>query len=745
MKIQDIIGACRAGSERLVARVRGILSGPVEKGEQAGNGRGVGVQFVLYIVIIILINLVGLTLNFRCDLTRNDSFSLSDRSRDIVANLKENLKIRVLFSKDLPAQHTSIYRYLKDLLEEYDYYGNEYFSYEIVDDKDLEKVAADYGIRPVQSQEFENDQVKVRRTYMALVIRQSDVIEKLEAITDPTGLEYNITSLMEKMSGKIDGLLRLEQPIQVILYMDTALKELPIQDIDSLEEKVKAAVEKCNSENYDKLRLQVLDPSADKTAGISAQMYGVPKLNWKAGQDRTGKFIAAGDAYFGIVMKNENKVEIIDISVAPTLMGKNVITGLDKLEDRINNGVGSLVSANPRIGYISGQGEVDLDEQQSPQGGAVLKRILSDVYDIKQVSLEKEDIPADLGLIIVNGPRKEFTESELYKIDQFLMRGKSAIFFLDSFTEVSMGRQTQFMQQPLVLPVNTGLDPLLKSYGITVSKNIVLDSSCARGMAGGAVRDFYHVPVIRKAGFNQQSVITKFLKGLGFIKVSSVDADGETVKRLKLSRADLVSSSDESWQMTGKINLNPFLMSPPENKADMKKYTVALLLSGKFESHFKNKEIPIPEKKEKDDTAPVAKETFKVSKLDATVSSGVTNIIVVGSSEITRSGFLMNAKRIISSSAPGEDSQDRVFSNGFFIHSMVDVLLGNPYIPEMASKSLEYNPLEKTGDRMKIALKVLNIALVPIFIVAAGLFILKRRSQRKKRIQDRFSREAGHE
>lgn len=734
MKPKDVITTFKGWAGRAGSYLRGSEAGP-------GPERRRSVQLALYIVIIILINLVSMTLNFRCDLTRNHTFSLSQRSKDIVANLKENLKIKVLFSKDLPAQHTSIYRYLRDLLEEYDYYGNEYFSYEIVDEKELEKQAADYGIRPVQSQEYENDQVKVRRTYMALVIQQSDVVEKIEAITDPTGLEYRITSLIEKMSGKIDGLLRLKSPIQVLFFLDSSLKNLPIEGIDTLADKVKEAVEKCNAATYDKLRLQVIDPSVDKNAGISADLYGVTKLNWKAGIDRNGKAIPAGEAYLGIVLKNQNKSELIDLSVTPTLLGKNVIVGIDKLQDSINNAVGNLVSSNPRIGYITGHGEVELNDQQSPQGGAILKQVLSDVYEVKEVNLTRDEIPADLGLIIIDGPRKEFTEQELFKIDQFLMKGKGAIFFLDSFNEVSLGQQNMFQRQPIVLPVSTGLGPLLAFYGITVDTNIVLDTSCAKAPVGGTVKDIYYVPIIRKSGFNHESSITKYLKGAAFIKTSSVTVDAARVKALKLKREDLVSSSDESWQMTGEINFNPFLMAPPERKEDMRKFTLAAMVSGKFTSFFKGKDVPRGAPGQGKDK----KDTISVGKTDGTVQTGTTRIIVVGSSEITRSGFLMNSKRIVSSAMSEGDEQDRIFSNGFLIHSMADFLLGNSYIPEMSSKSLDYNPLDKTGDRTKIVLKALNIGGVPILVVLAGLFIWKRRMRRKKNIQERFSREVRHE
>ena len=82
---------------------------------------------------------------------------------------------------------------------------------------------------------------------------------------------------------------------------------------------------------------------------------------------------------------------------------------------------------------------MELNDQQSPQGGAILKQVLSDVYEIQEIDLAAGDIPADLGLMIINGPRKEYTDLEVYKIDQFLMKGKAAIFFLDSFNEINLG------------------------------------------------------------------------------------------------------------------------------------------------------------------------------------------------------------------------------------------------------------------------------------------------------------------
>jgi ABC-type uncharacterized transport system involved in gliding motility auxiliary subunit len=59
-------------------------------------------QFFLNITIIILLNIAAAAFTLRIDLTRSDTYSLSDRSKEIVSELDEKLKIKVFFSHDLP-------------------------------------------------------------------------------------------------------------------------------------------------------------------------------------------------------------------------------------------------------------------------------------------------------------------------------------------------------------------------------------------------------------------------------------------------------------------------------------------------------------------------------------------------------------------------------------------------------------------------------------------------------------------
>lgn len=684
-------------------------------------------QLLLNVILIVVINLTAAAFSIRFDLTSKDTYSLSDRSIETVSALNEKLKIKVFFSKDLPPEHAAVYRYLKDILEEYSFYGNRNFSYEIIDEDKLEAEAKDYGISPVQSREFANDQVKLRSVYMGVVIQHADLIEKIESLTSAAGLEYEITSRIEKMTGKIDRLLKLEKPVVMTLYLDEKVKDLPIDGIGKLEEVLKSAVAKSNLTNYGKIQFQTVDPSKSGSNGLDA-LYGISKLKWPALKSRSGKMIPAGEGFFGLVMEGNGRFARVDLDVAPTIMGTNIITGLQNIDDTINNGVGDLLSSSPKIGYVRGHGIPDLADKKTPEGAGLFAEILSDMYQLSEIDLKSDVIPADVKVLIINGPVEIFSDAEKYKIDQFLMEGKSVLLFVNSFMEVDSGGSSGFMgNQPLILPVNSGLEEMTAHYGIKVNKNVVLDKNCSKVNMGQMLQDYPLIPLIEKNGLNRDSVITKHINSALFVKTSSLEID-EKLKDKGVRASVLVSTSPQSWLMEGQMNFNPFFMAPPAG-IDMKSYPVAAVVSGKFESFFKGKDLPAEilaaDKKNLLST---------IHKLDSTVGSAESELIVVGTSEINSSGFLNSARRILSGG-----NGAGVYSNDILLHSMVDYLAGNSYVPEMKSKNLDFNPLVKTGDRARFFLKIINMGLVPLFVIFTGLIVWRRRIARRRLIELQFT------
>jgi ABC-type uncharacterized transport system involved in gliding motility auxiliary subunit len=93
------------------------------------------IKFLIYLIIVVLVNVAGITLFFRLDLTANKIYSISEASQKVISTLSEPLTIKVFFTKNLPAPHNNTERYIHDLLEEYSIYASRYFNYHFYDVK----------------------------------------------------------------------------------------------------------------------------------------------------------------------------------------------------------------------------------------------------------------------------------------------------------------------------------------------------------------------------------------------------------------------------------------------------------------------------------------------------------------------------------------------------------------------------------------------------------------------------------
>lgn len=677
-------------------------------------------QLIINIIIILMLNIAGASLVMRFDLTSAKTYSLSDKSRDLVGNLHERLKIKVFFSDNLPAEHSAVSRYLKDILQEYNFHGNSNFSYEIVPQDKLEKEAADYGIKPVQSREFDSDQIKVRNVYMGLVIQHADLIEKIEALTSPAGLEYEITSRIEKMTSKIDKLIKMKEPLILTLYLDPRLKKLPIEGIDKLEIIVKEAADLSNKNNYGKIKFQIINP-ADPDTKENPALYGIPGLRWKSLRTSSGELVKAGETSFGLVLSGEGRFSIIDINIVPTIFGSNAIAGIDSLDNKINTAVGDVLNTNREVAYVVGHGIPELRDERNPEGAALFNALLSGMYKLVEVDLAGDSIPSNIDVMIINGPVTEFSQEETYKIDQFLMQGKSLLYFANSFVEINPGQGQDFMgAQPMVIPVSSGLEDMFEHYGIRINKDVVLDLNCAKVNMGNVVSSYPLMPVIRKEGLNKENIATGHINSALFIKASSIESSlNDGVK--DLSYYELITTSPETWTMEGRVSFDPLSMTPP-GKGEMKSRAITALVAGKMESYFKDKSFETK----------IGGALSRDEGLDKTVGSGESRVLVVGSSEITTSAFIDYALK--SGSAKGGGA----YSNDVLLHGFVDFLAGNNYVPEMKGKSISFTPLDRTDDRTRFLLKVINMAMVPFFVVLSGFIVWKRRIARKKIIEKEF-------
>ncbi len=153
--------------------------------------------------ILLVINLISTQIFGRLDLTEGKIYTLSDGSKELVANLDDPLTVKAYFSENLPAPYNSNARYLRDQLDDYKAYSGGKFKYEFADpstEEGLEKEAQDFQIPPVQVNAVEKDRLEVKKVYMGLVFLYQDKHETIPVVQTIAGLEYEITSTIKHLT-----------------------------------------------------------------------------------------------------------------------------------------------------------------------------------------------------------------------------------------------------------------------------------------------------------------------------------------------------------------------------------------------------------------------------------------------------------------------------------------------------------------------------------------------------------------
>ena len=679
-------------------------------------------NYVFYFIILILLNVFASSYNLRFDLTDGGVYSLSDVSKRSVKNITEPLSVRVFFSEDLPAPYSNVRLYLKDILEEYKSAADNNFTFEFVDmSKDEGKnIARSYGIKPIEIRQLSGDEYKAKSAYMGMVFIHGDIIEKIPQVARLKGLEYLITTKITKMRGKVDVLSGSES-VKVTLYVSEKLKEFNINGLDKLETAVKEVADSAAKENSGKVEFSSVSSVDDQTIEMLVSKFGAPPLSWEDTRLPDGRRLTAGQGVIAVTLEYGEKKSVINLRVAQTPFGM-MLSGVEELDENVKSTIDSLISSNMVIGYVVTGATKNVQDEQN--GGGALLNLLSDMYEIQMVDLAQGAIPESISTVIINGPVLPLAPAELYAIDNYIMRGGNVLFFTDMFYEIPQNRQQQQMQQPPQFrPIMNGIPELLETYGVKVNHDYVMDmQSFVMQQPGVDPVNLYFAPEIFRENLNDGNPATKYLNFMLMVKASSIELDKQKLESKNIKSDVLVASSPESWLMSGEINLSPYGLEIPEKDA-MESYPLAVILDGKFESHF-------ADGKPEDSDKPKSSSLMIEKHLKESISN--SRIAVVSTSEIT-SGNLQN----INNSDP---RQLFVYNNALFLHNLVDYMSGFDDVPQMRSKGLESN-LKEVSETSKNVFKIINIAALPLLSIIMVLVIIRLRMMRRKKIERRYAKE----
>jgi ABC-type uncharacterized transport system involved in gliding motility auxiliary subunit len=471
------------------------------------------------------------------------------------------------------------------------------------------------------------------------------------------------------------------------------------------------------------------------------------QLKWPALSDD----VPEGDGLIGLVMEYDGKVRnipILRVMRIPIIGTQYQLQDLGQMESIINENVETLVDINEHVGYISDHGTMSI-AGYSPYGGQPpdalnnFSSLLSQNYTIKEVNIKEDAIPSSLKSLVIARPMEEFTDYELYQIDQALMRGTNLILFLDVLRQAQDTQQNMGNRLAELEAFDSGLEKLLDHYGVRIRKSVVCDESCCTQRispeTGGGEQPIYYAPIIRNENINHELPFLKEIKGLVTLKVSPLEMDEKKLSENSITSHLLISSSEESWEMRDRITLHPLLIRPPVSQDERESMPLAVLLEGEFSSYFDGK--PIPEKIiEQEDPEIEGEEEEEEDTVSEEKKPDPAPKQIEGTGDFIAKG--MPAKIFVMGS--GDMLQDNVLSkeenspNTLFVLNIIDMMNNREDIAVMRSKVQQLNPLSDTTPTMKSFIKIFNVAGLPCLVVLFGLFMILHRHARKRKIQTMF-------
>ncbi len=183
--------------------------------------------------IAIAANLVASQLFWRVDMTQDKIYTLSEPSRDLVANLEEPVTVKVFLSPDMPPPFHTLQQRVSDLLTEYEAAsgGNLTFEVQIVEDDEKENdTAKEHGCEKVAIGQETRNEVNIRAVYKCVAFVQGadqQVLRDLRVTGNmrSDNLEYHFTKALLNLgverSRKIAFLTGFGGPADMPGFIDT--------------------------------------------------------------------------------------------------------------------------------------------------------------------------------------------------------------------------------------------------------------------------------------------------------------------------------------------------------------------------------------------------------------------------------------------------------------------------------------------------------------------------------------------
>ena len=535
--------------------------------------------------------------------------------------------------------------------------------------------------------------------------------------------KYTLSDNSKKILSQVDDILTIK------VYLEG---ELPT-GFQMLSSSINDFLINCKNENS-QIQFEFINPNDNNESKkqeiftqLQSQGLFPTDLTIKKTSETSRKIIFPGAImYFKEKRESVNLLEN-NFSLSPQ---ENINNSIENVEFHLISTINKILNnRKDNIAFLKGNGELlstqtfDITNSVNNDNNNLNYYYNVEEFDLKKFEFDSINNQPDISLqlknlnrykvIIIAKPTIPFNKLDKFLIDQYIMNGGKLLLLIDGVNASidSINNQNGYF---IAKKNDLNLDDQLFKYGVRINSDLVQDLRSTEipivtGYSNNRpIQELFKWPYYPLISSKSNHPITNNLDGIKSDFISSIDTLKNNIKKTILLES---SNNSRLVQSPSKVSLGIIENPPPVESYNKKNIPLAVLLTGKFTSVFKNRIVP------------------KNNEINFKSSSDSTSIIIVSdgdliANEVSSSGnaFPLGYDKFINYTFDG---------NKKFIINAIQYLNDQNGLIKLRSKNIKLRLLNNDIiSNYRIPITIINLIL-PILIFLFLIFIINQKNKLK--------------
>ncbi len=386
----------------------------------------------------------------------------------------------------------------------------------------------------------------------------------------------------------------------------------------------------------------------------------------------------------------------------------NLSNSVQTLEYEFIQAIHSLTRESiEKIAFIRGQNELDFLQTYD------LGKELSLFFDVKWERIDG-NLPnlMEYKAIIIAQPLKPFSERDKFVLDQYIMHGGKALFFLDP-VQANADSLSSGLTYTTFLDLN--LYDLLFKYGFKIDYNLIKDAQANYVRVQTSVNDqqptmnllpWVYYPLISALPDNPLT------KGLNYIKAEYVSAlDTTNIAPEGVSRSVILSSSDTSAliQNPSFIFMDEITRPPDFGQYNKSRLPIAILAQGQFPSFYANYGVPA---------------SVRMGTYEKRNKSLETMVFLAGDGDLVRNEVNISGRDTVPLPLGYDKDTRQTYGNKDFVMNVINFMTDDADLIELRGREHKLRLLDHGRLRfssVRLWWQVFNVLVPVILVIVFGI------------------------